>query len=217
MRFGADIPLAELETAKNQARDSEHKLAHEVESHAKTREALDAALDELRKRPDARAMEATHAREVERLEDALRERGHAVTRLTTDVREAERIGRELLRENEALRAIGTDRGRSGNGGNGGGETSKKARPAEPPAPGIDAERAARAEADLSAASWRIAQLEREIAARSATETSPDARTRDLERALVSAQAEIAALRSTAGGPAVLPVEADLVTGPSAST
>jgi SAM-dependent methyltransferase len=216
MRFGADIPLAELESAKNQTRDAEHKLAHEVEAHAKTREALDAALDELRKRPDARAMEATQAREVERLEEALRERGHAVTRLIADVREAERIGRELLRENEALRTTRTDKGRPENGGNGGGDAGKKARPAEP-APSIDAERAARAEADLSAASWRIAQLEREIAARSATETSPDTRTRDLERALVSAQAEIAALRSAGGGPAVLPVEAEVVAGPSAST
>jgi SAM-dependent methyltransferase len=217
MRFGADVPLAELEAARMQARDTEHKLAHEVEAHAKTREALDAALDELRKRPDPRAAEATHAREVDALEEALRERGHAVTRLTADVREAERIGRELLRENEALRANRNDRGRSENGGNGGGEPGKKARAAESAAPSIDAERAARAEADLSAASWRIAQLEREIAARSATETPPDARTRDLERALVSAQAEIAALRSAGSGPAVLPVEADVVAGPSAST
>ncbi|NUO50013.1 MAG: hypothetical protein HOV80_14250 [Polyangiaceae bacterium] len=53
---------------------------------------------------------------------------------------------------------------------------------------------------MVAASWRISQLEREVAERKAAESAePGGRERDLERALVIAQREIAELRG--GGPA----------------
>jgi hypothetical protein len=58
-----------------------------------------------------------------------------------------------------------------------------------------ADRAARTEADLVAASWRITQLERELArAGSAQTADATARERELELALVAAQREIADLR-----------------------
>jgi hypothetical protein len=63
---------------------------------------------------------------------------------------------------------------------------------------IDGERAARVEADLVAASWRIAQLERELARRSRPEATPTAREQQLERALVLAQREIAESRGRSG-------------------
>lgn len=97
-------------------------------------------------------------------EDALRERGRLISLLQRDLRESERIGRELVEELEALRQNLAD----------------LESPPAPRVPATSAEsreliddlrarldtlaaRGAKSEADLQAASWRIAQLERELA------------------------------------------------------
>lgn len=84
----------------------------------------------------------------------------------------------------------------------GASTADGATPSDPERETLDAratelaERAARVEADLVAASWRIAQLEREAAERGAPDHNDRSqKERELERALVLAQREIAELRA----------------------
>jgi SAM-dependent methyltransferase len=99
--------------------------------------------------------------EVRRVEASLRERGREVARLTRELRQTERVGRELLFELELTKAAGS----GGSGGNGGGSLT----PGGPSKDDLDgelrssAERLARVEADLYAASWQITRLERELA------------------------------------------------------
>jgi hypothetical protein len=108
-------------------------------------------------------------------EEVLRERGRLIASLQRDLRESERIGRELVEELEALRQGLAD-------------------PESPPAPRAPASsaegreliddlrarldtlaaRGAKSEADLQAASWRIAQLERELAEAHAASADPSA-------------------------------------------
>jgi hypothetical protein len=108
-------------------------------------------------------------------EEVLRERGRLITSLQRDLRESERIGRELVEELEALRQGLVD-------------------PESPPAPRASATsaesreliddlrarldtlaaRGAKSEADLQAASWRIAQLERELADAHGASADPSA-------------------------------------------
>jgi hypothetical protein len=59
--------------------------------------------------------------------------------------------------------------------------------------------AATCEADLRAAHWKIAQLEREATDARDTQASPSTLHVELEQALIAARAEIAALRRTAQG------------------
>jgi predicted nucleic acid-binding Zn-ribbon protein len=124
-------------------------------------------------------------------EALLRERGRLIASLRRDLQESERIGRELVEEVEALRALATSSGGSSGpsgGGGGGGVTALTAR--------LDtlAERSARCEADYQAATWRIAQLERELTEARAGSPGASGTHRDLEKALSAARAEVDALR-----------------------
>jgi len=145
-------------------------------------------------REDAAVAEAV-ATEIASLEDALRERGHVITALTRDLRESERVGKELIGELEAHRVWG------GNG-NGNGEGARP--PASDELRGrLDAlaAGAARSEADLQAATWRIAQLERELdqAHRAHDQGSlPTPVQLELEQALAAARDEVASLRRALG-------------------
>jgi chromosome segregation ATPase len=131
--------------------------------------------------------------ELTALEGALRERGHVVAALKKDLRESERIGRELLDELGAARAP-----------NGAATVS----PVVNSVNAVDlrdleaqldrlAQSAARGQADLQAASWRIAQLEREV--RDAAEPPAASEIQaELEAALAAARDEVASLRRTQG-------------------
>src|SRR5262249_14925819 len=124
--------------------------------------------------------------ELAALETALRERGHVIASLTRDLRESERVGREMLGDLEALRSW------SGNAAMVSGGL----------APGDDlrgrldalAASAARSEADLQAAAWRIAQLERELSEARRQESEPSSVQIELEEALAAARDEVASLR-----------------------
>ena len=124
------------------------------------------------------------------LTTALRERGHLIASLKDDLRESERIGRELLDELTSARSP-----------NGAGTAS----PAVHNVNVIDlegqldrlAQSAARSQADLQAATWRITQLERELrdAAEPPQATEIQA---ELAAALAAARDEVAALRRSQG-------------------
>lgn len=149
---------------------------------------------------EERARVAPLENELRALEDALRNRGREVVRLQRELRETEQVGRELLHEVERLSAGGSASGGGGGSGGVGGAHAPGHTPAAGHAPAAQsgdlAERAARAEADLMAATWKIAKLEREVA--QGTQASPDAAARALELALAAAQREIALLRGPAG-------------------
>lgn len=151
------------------------------------------------------------AAEIAVLEEALRERGHVITALQAELRESERVGKELVDELGTLfEAPGVERGAGGSGAAGGGPGAVT--PAGAGGEAVNglrqqldalARSAAVSEADLRAAAWKIAQLERELS--EARASSPPATLhQELEQALVAARAEIAALRRAA------PVEAPRV-------
>lgn len=195
----------------------------EITAHEGTRAALsrsearvselEAQLEAARSRADAAerraasavsggALARAHEEEVDRLEAALRERGREVARLQGELREGLRIGKELLDELETAHVIlprsggvGPDgAGADGAGPEGGGGSRAEVEAA--------AERAAKAHADLVGAALKIAQLESEVR-RLRTTRTPDEARRELERALVLAQEEIAQLRSSSEpGPAI---------------
>lgn len=172
----AEEELATATTETGRLTIENERLAFEVREAEYRRLAAEQALAMARE-----AAEQTVGSDLQTLETHLVERGHEVARLTKEIREAERVGRELLAELSSRDSQST----SGTG------------PAAPSPPqGSDADRAllARLHADASAASWRIAQLERELASRPAIPAAPDQRTRSLEEALVAAQQEISELR-----------------------
>ncbi len=166
---------------------------------------LEARLAQAEQRTDELAEAASLAeaatQEVASLEAALLERGAQFAALKQDLAESERIGKELLDELVLARAS---------------EAIAPEPPptAPPPSPKVDTSRegagdlrarldalaqsAARSEADLQAATWRIAQLERALA--EAAEGTRPAGTvqRELEAALASARAELASLRRSLG-------------------
>jgi len=125
--------------------------------------------------------------ELARLEAALYDRGRVIAALTRDLRESERVGRELLGELLALRAP------NGTGPHAAGPDDLRAR--------LDvlAESAARSEADLQAATWRIAQLERELSEARHEGPEPASVQIELEQALAAARDEVASLRRALGG------------------
>lgn len=157
---------------------------------------LNAALRQSREAP---------AEDVPALEAVLRERAHRVTALERDLRESERIGRELIEQLEAVAV------RAASGAAQGAEQGVE--PAMGP-PGEQAalqvqddqtellkaqldslcQTAARFQADLQAAAWRIAQLERELQDAQSGREQPSREHEDLEQALVAAHQEIASLR-----------------------
>ncbi len=201
---GAESKLGAAESTLGAA---EAKLAAAVAE----RDAAIAELEQLKAAPPAaEAFEQAHAADIAGLEEQLRERGREIARLQREMREGERVGKELLLELEDLRAIPPHFGTGGSNGSasfgtpgspvgGAGIGPSTAAAAEADAAAVAraqeaAERAARVEADLVAASWRITQLERELAQTTAAPSEPGARERELERALVLAQREIAELR-----------------------
>jgi DNA repair exonuclease SbcCD ATPase subunit len=138
---------------------------------------------------EARTLAEAAATEIAALESALVERGHVVAALTRDLRESERIGKELLEELQQRSS-------------GPGETFD----VSPHAAAGDwrgrldalAMGAARTEADLQAATWRIAQLERELAEARRMAPEPAAVQLELEEALAAARDEVASLRRALG-------------------
>ena len=152
--------------------DRDQRLGDLADRHAaELAKALEAGTDRA-------AVDAAQA-ELDMLEAALLERGRTIAALTRDLRESERIGREILSELEAARVP-----------NGAGPSSDELRGR------LDllAQSAARGEADLTAAQWRIAQLERELAGTHDVVTQPSRAQQELEEALAAARDEVAALR-----------------------
>lgn len=170
----ADLTKANLVTAHLEAEFAHTRArAAEIES---VRATADAAIEELTT-----------------LEGALRERGQVIAALKKDLRESERTGRELLDELTAAR--------SPNGATTTLPTVNVVNLAELTDLEAQLDRlaqsAARSQADLQAASWRIAQLERE--ARDAAEPlAPSEIQADLEAALAAARDEVASLRRAPG-------------------
>lgn len=162
---------------------------------------LEQRASELEKRDAGEAAAA----EIAGLEEALRDRGHVIASLMGQLRESERVGKELVDElGTVFASASTDDGGPGqaaDGGQGGALAGQGG-----PGGAVEALRqqldalarsAASSEADLRAAGWKIAQLERELTDARDTAGSPPALHEELEQALVAAQAEIAALRRAA--------------------
>jgi len=203
---------AKLAAAATALKDAEAKIAAERRARGeaeltvtKLSSEVEATAARAKQRADDASTQADLEAEIRSLEGVLRERGHVVNRLKRDITVAEQLGKELLFELEEARASNGSNGSpfgQGGGVGGAGASTPNGAPSAP-ASGLDAaaaeelaERAARAEADSVAASWRVAQLEREVARRAnaAVETASH-RERELERALSLAQRELAEARS----------------------
>lgn len=184
---------ARFHGASGRLRDLEKELAvatergGELERAAERQTARIAALEADVARFKADDGEAPAANDVAELETALASRGRDVGRLQRELRETERVGRELLRE--------LSRAREG----------AAPAPIAPPRvvvaePVRDAQHeelgeiVARQAADLEAARWRVAALERELGARNPSERTASERERELEHALVLAHREIGELQ-----------------------
>lgn len=134
---------------------------------------------------------AVLAGDLAAVESLLRERGRLIASLERDLRESERIGRELVEEIEALRAAVSSSSAAPTPA-----TPADGRVVEELAARLDtlAVRSAKCEADYQAATWRIAQLERELnEARVGSPGAADTH-RELERALSAAREEVETLR-----------------------
>jgi hypothetical protein len=211
-----DAAIAERDKAKadrDKAASDRDKAAAERDAAVADRDKAAVELAELKSRLDAKAEgEESVTADLAALEEQLRERGREIARLKRELREGERVGKELLFELEGLKVLPPpfSPGGSGSGLNGGGVagTSGPAQSDDGGAAALAdmaklearateiAERAARVEADLVAASWRIAQLEREAAERGGPLLADSSqKERELEHALVLAQREIAELRA----------------------
>ncbi|WP_437607077.1 hypothetical protein WMF20_40285 [Sorangium sp. So ce834] len=145
------------------------------------------------------------AAEIASLEAALRDRGHVIASLKAQLLESERVGKELVDELGTVFTSGTAEpggpGQTTGGGPGGAPPGNGGQgdAVEALRQQLDAlaRSAAASEADLRAASWKIAQLERELSESRDTAGAPQALHEELEQALVAAQAEIASLRRAA--------------------
>ncbi|MEP7126258.1 MAG: hypothetical protein ABJE95_35330 [Byssovorax sp.] len=182
------LAVAEAHAAELHARAVKAELRPvQLEAELAHERARAAEIESVRSAADAAIEELTA------LEGALRERGHVVAALKKDLRESERIGRELVDELAAAR--------SPNG-------AVTVSPIVNSVNAVDlrdleaqldrlAQSAARGQADLQAAAWRIAQLEREV--REAAEPLvASAIQAELEAALAAARDEVASLRRTPG-------------------
>jgi hypothetical protein len=157
------------------------------------------------------------ATDLEALEGRLRERGQRIATLEAELREGLRVGKELLADLEEARALDAVAGHSdGNGSassDGSGDNGSRAQvtstiaaaSAAPELPNtvtvqLDglAARAARAEADLEAARWRISQLEQAGIGFDREDVEPTAIAVELEQALLASQQELATLRRAVG-------------------
>ncbi len=200
-----------LDAADRTAADLREQLGRVSEMEAKL-QALEAELVATRAREQEQVGAAAPLeQEIRRLEGALRDRGHDVVRLQRELTETERFGRELLFELEDARKLKITAGGSDAGGasfgSGGASVPEPSTPAASASGAADlrsaelVERAARAEADLLAANWKIARLEREATRRARADGSDPttSATRELEIALTAAQREIALLRAGGAG------------------
>lgn len=161
------------------------------------------------------------AAELASLEAALRERGRVISALERDLRESARVGKELLGELEAAHvwngngaaSAAVAHGSSSSVAHGSSSSAAHGSTQGTPSGGGEdlrgqldalAHGAARTEADLQAAAWRIAQLERELAsARGEAGGADQAGTVqiELEQALAAARDEVASLRRALGSAA----------------
>lgn len=181
-----DAAVAERDEAL-EARDA---LALDGEALEREHASLTKRVDSLQRTLEETEKSAGAEAEVRRLEQTLRERGHEIVKLQRDLVESERIGRELVQELEQHGAFGGGSGPAGT--NGGGAETDDGTTSQ-----LDAlaESLAKREADLTAASWRISQLERELSVATRDEQhAPDRVRSELEEALVAAQQELAQLR-----------------------
>jgi predicted nucleic acid-binding Zn-ribbon protein len=191
----ARTPVLEsrVAAAEAHARDLAERLAEASQKPVALEAELAVARERAAELDSVRASAEAATAELTALEAALRERGQLITSLKRDLREGERIGRELLDELTQARAT-----------NGAGTAA----PVVSVVNAVNvtvlegqldrlAQSAARSQADLQAATWRIAQLEREL--RDAAEP-PDATEiqADLEAALAAARDEVASLRRVQG-------------------
>ena len=176
---------------------------------------------ELASGPKEEELVEAHTSEIDTYEGKLKERAEVVERLERDLRESERIGRELVEENEALRRASTPTPPPTSDGSGtphprGNGHAGAVSPSSMSSSSASSmgetqileltERAARAQADLTAASWRIAQLERELVTRPIEPRAASERQRELEEALVAAHRELADARRLLEGAKAIPVE-----------
>jgi hypothetical protein len=168
--------LTKARAERDEARAGATRAAQlEAELAAASRE-RDAARAEVARAPRD-TEDDEHGREVAALEQRLRERGKVVDRLRADLAESERIGRELVQRLQTAPK----------------PAAASAEPADGDALRAQAEslaqRCARTEADLHAATWKIAALSREL------EDRNDAGDQDkLEEALRAAHEELGTLR-----------------------
>jgi predicted RNase H-like nuclease (RuvC/YqgF family)/SAM-dependent methyltransferase len=173
--------------AEKRAAGLEARLAEQDARVAALEEQVAAERKKAAAATDERSAIEAAAAEIAALEAALKDRGHVIAALGRDLREAERVGKELLAELDAAHA--------GNG------TTPPSGAAEDLRGRLDAlaQSAARGEADLQAATWRIAQLERELADARRSAGAPARAQIELEQALAAARDEVAALRRALGG------------------
>ncbi|HEY4122547.1 MAG TPA: hypothetical protein VGM56_32005 [Byssovorax sp.] len=192
--------LAKLDVAHDRAAALEAQMSARA-AHEAALEARLAVLEPAAKGPAGEAA----ASDVTALEQALAERGRRVRILEKDLAETERIGRELLAELAEREArvtpaaptpVGAPPAARGGASSSNGVVEVDVAGAAPLEAKLDdlATAAARAEADLTAATWRITKLERELAdARAGARPEPVVHA-ELEQALVAAHAEVASLR-----------------------
>lgn len=201
---------AEKLTAERNA-ESLPKLAEERDRLSETNATLEKRVVEFGAERDALVAD------MEALEGRLRERGHRIGALEAELREGLRVGKELLAELEEARAqVVAGPGGGGMSSEGSGNKAPPARTSQPTLLAMSvtttpelpngvtvqmdvlAARAARAEADLEAARWRISQLEHAGLGFDRDEIEPAAIAVELEQALLASQQELATLRRTAG-------------------
>ncbi len=163
----------------------EKRLAEEEPRRTQLEQSLADARDRIAELEGHEEVGVSAVSELNTLEAALRERGRVVTALSRDLRESERVGKELLAELLSLQ--GKAAASSAPGGDGGGEDLRSR---------LDtlAASAARCEADLQAANWRVAQLERELDEVKSEAQEPSAIQVELEQALAAARSEVASRR-----------------------
>jgi SAM-dependent methyltransferase len=163
----------ELAVLRERLRASEERQDPEL---AALRERLHASEERVRALDAAaRVVAAEHEGEVAKLETLLRDRGREIQELRAEIDRREKLVRELVMTNFSTGPVETPPAPSSELQNGSAEVANGSKPLETP-PGIDpslvadlsarlgrlASDAARREADLVGARWRIAQLEREL-------------------------------------------------------
>lgn len=216
--------LHQVETDLAKVREEKRAVEKSAEASAATKQERD-RLAEANADLEKRVSEFGAEREalvadLEALEGRLRERGQRIATLEAELREGLRVGKELLGELEEARTQASSTNSSGGPGtssasNGSGSQTPPGRVSSPmhaaavvAAPELPnsvsmqldalAARAARAEADLETARWRITQLEHAGIGFDREDIEPAAIAVELEQALLASQQELATLRRTTG-------------------